>query len=366
MTVTTPIDNDAGVFDSGDERLRSRDLIVSTAPTPQRLRPTNGNPLAGVDVVLAPLCGISNSIFRRICLDRGADMVVTEMISSEGLVRNSTRIRAVQGLDMSEGPLSLQVFGSDPEVMGEAAALLSELEPRFLDMNFGCPVRKIVSGSGGSAVLRDLRLLHRISKRVVERSRVPVSAKIRSGWDKPTAESIGDIGRAIEEAGVSMIAVHARTRKQAFAGKANWELIRAIKEAVSIPVIGNGDVTGAEDFMKIKEETGCDAVMIGRCAIGNPWIFEEIHAALNGRAFKPPTPQERVAVLLDHVRQSADELGEPLGIIVTRKIMAAYLKRLPNARELRGKIMQCERLDELETIFRQYVEDLDTQQVGSL
>jgi nifR3 family TIM-barrel protein len=227
-------------------------------------------------------------------------------------------------------------------------------------------VRKIVSGSGGSAVLRDLRLLHRISKRVVERSRVPVSAKIRSGWDKPTAESIGDIGRAIEEAGVSMIAVHARTRKQAFAGKANWELIRAIKEAVSIPVIGNGDVTGAEDFMKIKEETGCDAVMIGRCAIGNPWIFEEIHAALNGRPFNPPTPQERVAVLVDHVRQSADELGEPLGIIVTRKIMAAYLKRLPNARELRGKIMQCERLDELETIFRQYVEDLDTQQVGSL
>lgn len=336
----------------------SRDFITATTATPPAKRPANGNPLAGIDVMLAPLCGITDSVFRRICLDHGADMAVTEMISSEGLVRNSRQVRAVRDLDMADGPLSLQIFGSDADSMGEAAAILSQLEPRYLDMNFGCPVRKITSKNGGSAMLRDLRHLGRVCARVVEQSRRPVSAKIRSGWDRPTAENLRDIGRAIEDAGVSMITVHARTKKQAFKGKANWLLIKSLKEAVSIPVVGNGDVTGPESYFELKAQTGCDAVMVGRGAIGNPWIFDEIKAAVDGREYVPPTPRERVGVLLDHVRMSAGRLGEPTGLIVTRKIMAAYLKRLPNARELRGKIMRIEYLDELEATLDRYLQHL--------
>jgi len=337
----------------------SRDLIAGTPAVPPERRPEDGHPLAGVDVMLAPLCGITDAVFRKVCLDHGADMAVTEMISSEGLVRNSHHVRAVRDLDMSNGPLSLQIFGSDPETMGEAAAILSELEPRYLDMNFGCPVRKIVSKNGGSAMLRDVKHLNRVCKRVVERSRVPVSAKIRSGWDKPTAESLRDIGHAIEDAGVSMVAIHARTRKQAFKGKANWLLIKTIKEAVSIPVVGNGDVTGPESYFELKAQTGCDAVMVGRGAIGNPWIFDEIKAAIERRDYQPPPHSERVQGLLAHVKLSVQRLGEPTGLIVLRKIMAAYLKRLPNARELRGQLMTCEHLEALEALLDKYLRELD-------
>ncbi len=339
---------------------RSQDLVANARPTPETLKPRNGDALDGVRVVLAPLCGITDSVFRKICLDRGADLSVTEMISSEGLVRNSAHIGALRGLDMSHGPLSLQIFGSDPEVMGEAAAILSELEPRFLDMNFGCPVRKIVTRNGGSAVLKDVELLHRICKRVVERSRVPVSAKIRSGWDKPNAAELADIGRAIEDAGVSMIAVHARTKKQGFKGAADWMLIESIKGAVTIPVVGNGDVDGPESYFKIKEQTGCAAVMIGRCAIGNPWIFDEITATIEGRPYVPPTAAERVAVLIQHVRLTVEQLGEPTGVVASRKIMAAYLKRLPHVRELRGNLMTCETCAAVESLLESYLDRLAT------
>lgn len=335
----------------------SGDMIEATEPTPEVMRVEN--PLEGVDVMLAPLCGITDAIFRKICLDRGASMAVTEMISSEGLTRNSGSVRAVRNLTMADGPLSLQLFGSSPERMGEAAEMLSELKPRFVDMNFGCPVRKIVSKNGGSAVLRDLKLLNNICRRVTERSKVPVSAKIRSGWDRPTAGYLRDIGHAIEDAGVSMVAIHARTKKQAFKGKANWDLIRGIKEAVSIPVIGNGDVTGAEEYFKIRNETGCDGVMVGRGAIGNPWVFEEIRAAIDGREYTPPTPLERVQVMLHHVQLTVDVLGEPTGLIVNRKIMGAYLKRLPDSRELRGKLMACERMSVMEELCDDYLARLD-------
>jgi len=336
-------------------RPSSREIVAATAPTPAHLLPKNGRPLDGVRVVLAPLCGFTDAVFRRICLDRGADLVVTEMISSDGFVRNSRQIRALHYLDMSDGPLALQIFGADPEAMGETAAILSELRPRFIDLNFGCPVRKIVNQNGGSAVLKDLRLLETICRRVVERSRVPVSVKIRSGWDKSTAENVTEIARVIEASGVSMIAIHARTKTQAFKEKADWPLIRTVKEAVSIPVVGNGDVTDAESYRRMVEMTGCDAVMIGRAAIGNPWIFGEVRAAIEGRGFAAPVPRERVTSLLAHVRLNVENDGEPLGLITARRAMAAYLKHVPNAKDVRSRIMTCTRVAELEEVLGEFL-----------
>ena len=336
-------------------RPSSREIVAATAPTPAHLLPKNGRPLDGVRVVLAPLCGFTDAVFRRICLDRGADLVVTEMISSDGFVRDSRQIRALHYLEMKDAPLSLQIFGADPEAMGETAAILSELRPRFIDLNFGCPVRKIVNQNGGSAVLKDLRLLETICRRVVERSRVPVSVKIRSGWDKSTAENVTEIARVIEASGVSMIAIHARTKTQAFKEKADWPLIRTVKEAVSIPVVGNGDVTDAESYRRMVEMTGCDAVMIGRAAIGNPWIFGEVRAAIEGRGFAAPVPRERVTSLLAHVRLNVGNDGEPLGLITARRAMAAYLKHVPNAKDVRSRIMTCTRVAELEEVLGEFL-----------
>lgn len=314
----------------------------------------------GARVILAPLCGITTAPFRRICLRQGAEMAVTEMVSSDAVTRDQeARCRAIRGLDTTQGPLSIQIFGAEPWRMGETAARLSELGPAYLDLNFGCPVKKIVARNGGSGVLRDLDLLGRICREVVRRSRVPVSAKIRAGWDRPTGARVRDIARVIEDAGVSMIAVHARTRRQGFSGAANWDLIAAVKQEVAIPVVGNGDVRSADDFVAIQRHTGCDAVMIGRGAIGNPWIFEEIGARLDGRPYAAPSPRERVRVLVAHVRETVRLEGEPRGVIDTRKVTAAYVKHLPNARELRGRLMQVETLRELEGVLAAWLDAND-------
>ena len=313
----------------------------------------------GARVILAPLCGITTAPFRRICLEGGADMVVTEMISSEGMTRGNEReCRAIRGLEPAEGPLSLQIFGSDPARMGETAARLSQMQPEYIDMNFGCPVKKIVGGGGGSAVLREVELLGSICREVVRRSSVPVSAKIRAGWDRPTGEKVRELARTIEDAGVSMLALHARTRTQGFSGQANWDLIAEARQAVSIPVVGNGDIKNADDVVRIAEHTGCDAVMIGRAAIGNPWIFDEVKAHLDGREFTPPTPRERVAVLRRHVTEAVGIDGEPGGVIASRKVMAAYLKRLPGARGVRGALMMSKTLAEIEDHLGRYLESI--------
>lgn len=310
----------------------------------------------GARLILAPLCGITTSMFRKICYRRGADMAVSEMISSEALIRGRyDKIRAVIGLDVTEGPLSLQFVGGNPERMGDAAARLSELNPEYVDINLGCPVRKIVRRNGGSAVLKNVKLLGEICSQVVRRSRVPVSAKIRAGWDKPSGEKIREISRTVEDSGVSMLAVHARTRQQDFSEQADWRLIAAAKDAVSIPVVGNGDVKNADDVVDMSRKTGCDAVMIGRAAIGNPWVFEEARARLDERRYSPPTPGERIGVLLEHVRGAIKLQGEPLGIIATRTVMSAYVKRLPGARQLRGTLSRINSYAELEDLLESYL-----------
>jgi tRNA-dihydrouridine synthase B len=313
----------------------------------------------GARVILAPLCGITTAPFRRICLEQGADMVVTEMVSSEAVTRGrSEDCKATRGLDVAEGPLSLQIFGGNPERMGETAARLSERQPVYIDMNFGCPVKKIVNGGGGSAVLREVDLLGNICREVARRSSVPVSAKIRAGWDRPTGEKVRELARAIEGAGVTMLAIHARTRAQGFTGKANWDLIAEAKQAVSIPVVGNGDVRSADDVTRMAEQTGCDAVMIGRAAIGNPWIFQEVKTKLSGGEFTPPTPRERVSVLIRHVGEAVRLDGEPGGVISSRKVMGAYLKHMPHARALRSGLMQSRSVTEVTDLCGAYLAEV--------
>jgi tRNA-dihydrouridine synthase B len=309
------------------------------------------NPLEGVSVVLAPLAGITDAIFRGICMDHGADMVFSEMISADGLARCRRRLRALRDLDTGNGRIALQIFGSDPAIMGEAAAVLSEYDPSLIDINLGCPVRKVVKRNGGAALLKDLRLLERVCAAVVRRSAVPVSAKVRAGWSDASETGVRDLGRALERAGISVITVHARSRAQAFQGLADWSLIAAMKDTVSVPVIGNGDVWSAEDYFRIRSETNCDAVMIGRGAVGNPWIFEEIQARREGRDFSPPSHRARLETMLDHVGKAVSKLGEPLGVVTSRKVMAAYARHLPNARDVRRALMKCERLAELACVM---------------
>jgi tRNA-dihydrouridine synthase B len=314
------------------------------------------NPLEGIDVVLAPLAGITDAVYRRICLEHGADMVVTEMVSADGLARYPERLRALRNLDTGTGPVAIQIFGSDPENMGRAAAELSALNPRFIDLNFGCPVRKIVSRNGGAALLKNRKLLGEICKAVVRRSSVPVSAKMRSGWDGSSETSLLDVGRTIEDSGVSVITLHARSRVQAFKGRSDWGMIRFLKENLSIAVIGNGDIRSAADYNRMREETGCDAAMIGRGAVGNPWIFAEIKAGLEGRPWTPPSMEERLRTMFDHVSEAVRNIGEPLGLITSRKTMAAYAKYLPSARKLRRDLMSCISLGELEGVLREYLD----------
>jgi tRNA-dihydrouridine synthase len=194
---------------------------------------------------------------------------------------------------------------------------------------------------------------------VVEWSGAPVSAKIRAGWDKPAVESVRDIARVIEDAGVSMITVHARTKAQGFDGRADWLLIKAVKETVSIPVVGNGDVTDGPSYLRMRETTGCDAVMIGRSAIGNPWIFGEIKAAIDGREYAPPSLRDRVTGLVSHIRSSVRHDGEPFGVIATRRVMSAYLKHVPNARSVRAAMMTSTRLVEIEEVLETFLARID-------
>jgi nifR3 family TIM-barrel protein len=338
-------------MESGEETPRASRARISA------LRPQAGSAgYDGIDVALAPLCGISDWIFRRICLEHGADLVFTEMISSDAVSRGIGPLRTMRNINRSENRLVIQIFGSEPERMGFAAEKLSRLHPRFIDLNFGCPVRKVVKGNGGAALLRDFPLLERVCRAAVKKSRVPVSAKIRTGWEKSTPEQVCDIARIIESSGVEAIIVHARTRVQAFTGNAEWEYIQAVKDAVSIPVVGNGDVCRADDYFAMRRQTGCDAVMIGRAAIGNPWIFSEIKNRISGKPVHPPAPRERISILKNQVRESVADLGEPLGIIAIRRVIAAYLKHLPGARELRGRVLCIERLQDFDTVLDRYME----------
>ena len=311
-------------------------------------------------LVLAPMAGITDFPFRRICKEMGAGLVFSEMVSVEALIREHKRTHGMLHTDPAERPVVFQLFGSKPASMAEAAHIVSQGEVDFIDINMGCPVPKIIKSGAGSALLRDMGLAKEIMAAVVGASKVPVTIKIRLGWDARNIVAV-DMAQAAEAAGIAAVTVHARTKVQGFSGQADWNMIRTVKRSVTIPVIGNGDVRTAQDAKRIMAETGCDGVMIGRAIQGYPWIFREAKYFLEtGLVPTPPTREERQAVMLRHLHDMACLVGENVGVREMRKHLCWYTKGLHDGAEFRTRINHLERIDDTKQAIEDFFAALNT------
>jgi tRNA-dihydrouridine synthase B len=289
-------------------------------------------------LVLAPMAGITDLPFRMICKELGAGLVFSEMVSVEALIREHKRTHGMLHTSPAEKPVVFQIFGSKPASMAEAAHIVSQGEADFIDINMGCPVPKIIKSGAGSALLRDLGLAKEIMSAVVKASKVPVTIKVRLGWDAKNIVAI-DIAQAAESIGVAAITVHGRTKVQGFSGHADWSMIKQVKDSVGIPVIGNGDVRSAQDAKSMIDETGCNGVMIGRAIQGNPWIFREAKQYLEtGVLPEHPTLEERQRIMLRHLRDMVRLLGADIGVREMRKHLCWYTKGLHGGAEFRTRI----------------------------
>ena len=328
-----------------------------------------GNTEIAHGLFLAPLAGVSDRSFRRMARRFGAEYTVSEMVSAKALCYEQlskrpvtdTRVRTapLAAVFREEEPMAVQLFGAEPSFVAEAARLLEsgeyrgacgEIPPAAIDINMGCPMAKIVGNGEGSALLKDPALAADIVRATVRATSLPVTVKIRAGWDAESINAV-EVAKRLEDAGASMICVHGRTRAQMYAPSADWSIIRAVKEAVSVPVVGNGDIFSGEDALRMLRETGCDGVMIARGAQGNPWIFSEVSAALEGRPYTPPTLTERLSIALEHAEDIVREKGERIGIAESRKHMAWYLHGIRGAATARNAVMTATTLDGLRAIF---------------
>jgi tRNA-dihydrouridine synthase B len=300
----------------------------------------------GLGLMLAPLAGISGLPFRLLARRNGADLVFTEMISATALVRNPKRSKQCILTTEEERPLAAQIFGAHPEEMAEAAAILSEKEVDLIDINMGCPVRKVNKSGAGAALLRDLPRAGALIRAVVRSTSLPVTVKMRSGWDRENL-SAEELARIAEDAGAAALIVHPRTKTEGFGGHADWEMIRKVKEAVSIPVVGNGDLKTPEDAERMLRQTRCDGLMIGRAALGNPWVFERFRSyLLFGAACSGPDPETVRQTLLMHLKMEVKLSGERRGVLRMRKFAAWYSRGLPASADFRGRINRQERYDD--------------------
>lgn len=312
-----------------------------------------------VPLYLAPQAGVSESPFRRLCRRFGADVLVSEFVSAAGIVMNSKRSRDYLRFDEEERPIGIQIFGADPAMMGDAAAFVAEVfGPDFIDINFGCPVKKVVKRNGGSGCLRDLDLCEAIIRAVDDATPLPTTVKIRSGFDEKTRDPV-KISLRCQDAGATVLCLHARTRADMYTGFARWEEIAAVVEALDIPVIGNGDVNSGEDARRMRDETGCAGIMIARGSHGDPWIFKQARAALDGAPIPgEPDVDERFAICLEHARNAiAFERNPERAIIDFRKHLGWYTKGLPDGRRLRTELFQSTTLEDVEQLLEGYREE---------
>jgi tRNA-dihydrouridine synthase B len=302
---------------------------------------------------LAPMAGVSEAPFRQVCRRFGADVVVTEFISSVGVSRGIERVLADGRFEEVERPIGIQLYGAAADTMARAAALVTELfQPDFVDINFGCPVKKVVRNNGGSGCLKDLGMVQQIIRAVRGATHLPVTVKIRSGWDETQRDPV-TIALRCREAGAQAVTLHARTRTQMFTGRADWDEIARVVEALDVPVIGNGDVKSPGDIVAMKRHTDCAGIMIARGAFGNPWIFEQGKALLAGLAARPaPSPEERFATALEHARLALRLQGDTRKTALEfRKHFGWYTRGVPGASQLRERLFQIESMAEAEAIF---------------
>jgi tRNA-dihydrouridine synthase B len=314
-----------------------------------------------VPLYLAPMAGVSESPFRRLCRRFGADVVITEFLSAEGIRRENESTIAKLRFGADERPIGVQIFGADPQAMGEAAALVTDVfAPEFIDINFGCPVKKVVKRNGGSGCLRDLGLVQEVIRAVSRSTSLPVTCKIRSGWNEEMRDPV-TIALRCQDAGARVLALHPRTRTQMYTGHAHWDEIAGVVDALDIPVLGNGDIKTPHDAFRMRKETRCAGVMIARGSFGQPWIFDQTRDLLEGRPMRSdPSVEERFAVALDHAHMADEYEPDRRGAAIEfRKHLGWYVKGLPGSAELRKKLHAVTSLGEVEGIFEEYLQMRD-------
>lgn len=310
-------------------------------------------------LILAPMAGVTDLPFRLLCKEQGCDVLYTEMVSAKAVLYKNRNTEPLMTYQQQEHPIGLQLFGSEPEVMAKIASQVQERGYDFIDINMGCPVPKIVNNNEGSALMKQPKLVGEIVSAMVKATKIPITVKIRKGFDENRVNAV-EIARIIEESGASAVAVHGRLRSEYYSGQADWNTIRQVKEAVHIPVIGNGDLTSPQDVLRMREETGCDAFMIGRGAKGNPFIFSQMKTYFEkGYIPEKPPLSDMVQVMLRHARMMVEYKGEFTGIHEMRKHVAWYTTGYPRSSKLRDQVNHVESFQELEDLLWSWVADAD-------
>jgi len=318
-----------------------------------------GNVVLENGIFLAPMAGVTDLPFRLLCKEQGCGLVYTEMVSAKGLYYENQKTEKLLQIDEREKPIAVQIFGSDPDIMADVAAEAASTGASIIDINMGCPTPKIVKNGEGSALMRKPQLIGKIVRAVSQAVNIPVTVKIRKGWDE-TSVNACEVAQIAEDNGAKAITVHGRTREQFYSGQADWDIIKKVKESVSIPVIGNGDVTSPQAAKQMFDYTGCDGIMIGRGAQGNPWIFRRvIHFLETGEILPEPSPGQRIRQAIKHARLLVEYKDEYVGIREARKHVSWYIKGLKNSSKVKELVNKVEHLSQMEDLLNEYLKELD-------